>query len=104
MATPDAKQVCEQFVAAYYKMFDENRAQVAQFFNDQSTYSFEGSTIKGAQAIAQKLGSLQIPMGAKRTVSTKDAQPSAVGSGAIVIFVTGEWAGQLYQETFQLGK
>ena len=43
-------------------------------------------------------------MGTKRTVSTKDAQPSAVGSGAIVVFVTGEWAGQLYQETFQLGE
>jgi len=25
-----------------------------------------------------------------------------VGQGAIVLFVTGEWGGQLYQETFQL--
>eukprot|EP00924_Labyrinthula_sp_SR-Ha-C_P001068 maker-scaffold_7-snap-gene-12.41-mRNA-1 protein AED:0.02 eAED:0.02 QI:28/1/1/1/1/1/2/70/248 len=95
--------ICQQFLQQYYNLFDTNRAQCTQqFFTDLSTYSFEGETFKGQQAIGTKLTSLNIPAGIKRTVSTKDVQSSALGSNALVIFVTGELAGSLYQEVFQI--
>ncbi|GBG32946.1 Nuclear transport factor 2 [Hondaea fermentalgiana] len=98
----DPNTVANAFVQAFYNSLDSNRAQIGDYFKDVSTLSFEGDTVAGAAAIVQKVNSLGLPANATRRVTATDAQESSLGSGAIVIFITGEWMGQQYQEAYQL--
>jgi hypothetical protein len=107
MSTPaQATQVGQQFVQAYYNAFDTNRQGVASLFQAPSTMSFEGDNAVGPQAIVQKLVTIQLPPGSRHAVTTTDAQPSGCGSGAILVFVTGDFVGGgqklKFQEVFQL--
>lgn len=98
-----ADQVCTQFLQRFHSLFDTNRPEcVKNFFLEASTIQFEGDNTKGLQAIGTKLASLNVPQNVQRIVATKDIQPSALGMNALVIFVTGKYAGQLFQEAFQL--
>lgn len=102
-AESQAKAVASAFLQAYYQAVDSsNQAAVAALFRDASTMSFEGATLTGAAAIAQKLTGLGLPPNPMRKVTATDAQTSCVGQGAIVVFATGEWMNQQYQEAFQL--
>jgi len=95
-------QVASQFLSAYYRALDTNPASVGTFYQDVSTLSFQGESITGKDAIASKLAGLGVPPNSPRRITATDAQESCVGNGAIVVFVTGEWAGQQYQEAFHL--
>lgn len=50
----------------------------------------------------QHIASLGIPQGSRHTVLTVDAQMSGAGGGSAILFVTGKYVGQLFQECFQL--
>lgn len=91
-----------QFVNQYYSVFDTNRAQLVAMFRDQSQISFEGGTVQGGSVFINKLDQFGLPPKAAHRVVTVDAQPSAAGSGAILVFVTGEYVGQQFSEVFQL--
>ena len=96
------KNLARQFVDVFYRTFDGNRAALGGMYRDASTVSFEGDTLRGGNAFMGKLAGMGIPPTAAHRVVTVDAQPSVAGSGAIVVFVTGEYAGSQYSEVFQL--
>ena len=75
---------------------------IAPLYRAQSILSFEGENTVGQQPIGQKLCQLQLPAGQTHRVTTVDAQPSGAGSGALLVFVTGDLAGRKFQEVFQL--
>ena len=75
---------------------------IAPLYRAQSILSFEGENTVGQQPIVQKLCQLQLPAGQTHRVTTVDAQPSGAGSGALLVFVTGDLAGRKFQEVFQL--
>jgi len=98
-----AEQVAKAFVEAYYAALDkQDKAQLPNFFQDASTLSFEGEMLKGKTAISNKLTSLGLPAQVQRRVTATDAQKSVLGSNAVIVFITGEWMGQQYQEMYQL--
>ena len=97
----DPTEMAKNFVGQFYAAFDTNRASIVSLYQAGSSLSFEGDNTAG-QAIAQKLSSLQLPPGSKHAITTTDAQPSCAGSGAVLVFVTGEFVGQKFQEVFQL--
>jgi len=101
MADPEA--VGKAFLEQFYNALDNNNAAVlGGLFQDSSTMSFEGETIKGVQAIGQKLTSLGLPPKPERRITSVCGQNSCCGNGAIIVFVTGEWVKQQYSESFQL--
>ena len=100
MADPAA--LAKNFVQQYYNAFDSNRQTVAQLYQAGSHLSFEGENADGQMPIVQKVSALQLPPGAKHVVATVDAQPSGAGSNAVIVLVTGQYVGQLYQEVFHL--
>lgn len=103
MNAGNPENLCAQFLQLYHSLFDTNRAECAKkFFTDASTFQFEGENLKGLQQIGTKLTSLNVPANVQRIISTKDIQPSSLGMNALVIFVTGKYAGQLFQEALQL--
>ncbi|KAI9832895.1 MAG: Nuclear transport factor 2 [Sarea resinae] len=96
----------DQFVAFYYKTFDENRQNLAMLYRDESMLTFEGNPVQGAAQIVEKLGSLPFQK-VQHQYSTADAQPSG-GAGGIIVMVTGallvdeEQKPMSYTQTFQL--
>ena len=96
--------VAKAFEGAFHAAVDgAQQATLAQLFTDASTMSFEGSTVKGRAAIVQKLCGLGLPpSGVTRRSTGLIAAPSCCGSGAIVVFCTGEWMNQQFQEVFHL--
>mmetsp|Transcript_16223 Transcript_16223/g.31407 ORF Transcript_16223/g.31407 Transcript_16223/m.31407 type:complete len:250 (-) Transcript_16223:108-857(-) len=98
----DPNSVANAFVQAFYQAVDSNQQQLGDFFQDVSTLSFEGETVNGKNAIVQKITGLGLPANVTRRITATDAQNSALGSGAILVFITGEWMGQQYQEAYQL--
>mmetsp|Transcript_2181 Transcript_2181/g.3631 ORF Transcript_2181/g.3631 Transcript_2181/m.3631 type:complete len:251 (-) Transcript_2181:47-799(-) len=99
----DPTTVAQAFVTAYNTALETANAQaLSGFFQDASTMSFEGDTCKGKQAIVEKLSKLGLPADNKRRVTSCDAQLSCCGNGSLIVFVTGEWMKQQYQEAFQL--
>lgn len=75
---------------------------LAPLYRQQSALSFEGENTAGQQSIVQKLCQLQLPTGQIHRVTTVDAQASGAGSGALLVFVTGDLVGRKFQEVFQL--
>ncbi len=98
----DPEALSKNFVNQYYAAFDANRQQVGALYQAQSHLSFEGDNADGQMPIVQKIGALQLPPGSKHVVKSTHAQPSGAGGNAVVVLVTGEYVGQLYQEVFQL--
>ncbi|KAB8214934.1 hypothetical protein BDV33DRAFT_195653 [Aspergillus novoparasiticus] len=102
----DFQSIAQQFVQFYYKTFDENRAQLAGLYRDQSMLTFETSSIQGVAAINEKLTSLPFQKVAHQ-VGTLDAQPSNE-AGGILVMVTGallvdeQQNPMNYTQTFQL--
>merc|ERR1711907_335814 len=60
MADPiaQATPVAQQFVAHYYQLFDSDRSQLTPLYTADSSLTFEGETVKGQQAIIQKMSAL----------------------------------------------
>ncbi|KAF1333334.1 Nuclear transport factor 2, partial [Globisporangium splendens] len=81
-----AEQVATAFVQHYYTTFDQNRAGLANLYQDVSTMSWEGTMLTGQQAIVQKLS--QLPQ-VLHEYPTVDVQPST-SPNAILIFVQGK--------------
>uniref|UniRef100_K3WSL4 Nuclear transport factor 2 n=1 Tax=Globisporangium ultimum (strain ATCC 200006 / CBS 805.95 / DAOM BR144) TaxID=431595 RepID=K3WSL4_GLOUD len=81
-----AEQVATAFVQHYYTTFDQNRAGLANLYQDVSTMSWEGTMLTGQQAIVQKLSLLPQVLHEYPTV---DVQPST-SPNAILIFVQGK--------------
>ncbi|KAL1968368.1 hypothetical protein VTN77DRAFT_1897 [Rasamsonia byssochlamydoides] len=102
----DFNNVAQQFVQFYYKTFDENRANLAALYRDQSMLTFETAAIQGRTAIIEKLTSLPFTK-VVHQVATLDAQPSSE-SGGILVLVTGallvddEQKPMSYTQAFQL--
>ncbi|ORY02949.1 hypothetical protein BCR34DRAFT_573894 [Clohesyomyces aquaticus] len=78
--------IAKQFVEFYYKTFDENRANLAALYRDDSMLTFEATGILGTAAIIEKLQNLPFQQVQHRT-DTIDSQPSA--DNGIMVMVTG---------------
>eukprot|EP00927_Polykrikos_kofoidii_P061838 TRINITY_DN56666_c0_g1_i1.p1 TRINITY_DN56666_c0_g1~~TRINITY_DN56666_c0_g1_i1.p1 ORF type:complete len:149 (+),score=17.51 TRINITY_DN56666_c0_g1_i1:60-449(+) len=81
------KTVGEQFVGAYYQMYDSNRASLVPLYNDSSLMTFEGDEVMGGQAIVQKLAGLPF-QSVRHQVVKADYHPSP-GTQNVLIFITG---------------
>ena len=90
------------FVQQFNRTFDSNLTQLASLYRDGSQISFEGATVQGPNAFIQRIQQLKLPQGSLHRAITVDAQPSAAGGGAILLFTTGEYVGQQYSEIFHL--
>lgn len=82
---PDA--LAKAFVDHYYTTFDNNRAQLANLYQDASMLTFEGQKVQGAQNIVAKLTGLSFQQ-CKHQISTVDCQPSGP-AGGMLVFVSG---------------
>ena len=96
------QQLARAFVEQYYRTFDANRGALPNMFRDVSTVSFEGDVVVGGANFYNKLASMGIPAHFQHRIVTVDAQPSVAGGGAVLVFVTGEYAGNQHSEVFQL--
>jgi len=83
----DINAVAQQFTDFYYQSFDTNRSSLAPLYRDSSMLTFEGSPIKGAAAIIEKLTSLPFQK-VQHKVTTLDAQPSS-SVASLIVNVTG---------------
>ncbi|KAI9734669.1 MAG: Nuclear transport factor 2 [Cirrosporium novae-zelandiae] len=96
----------EQFVAFYYKTFDENRSQLAALYRPNSMLTFENSPVQGSAGIVEKLTNLPFQK-VVHQVASLDAQPSNE-AGGIMVMVTGglladeEQRPMSYTQVFQL--
>ncbi|KAI5464750.1 hypothetical protein BGZ63DRAFT_401666 [Mariannaea sp. PMI_226] len=82
----DLLNVANQFIDFYYQKFDENRAELAPLYRDDSMLTFESESRQGVSPIIEKLTSLAFQK-VRHAVSTKDAQPN--GRGGVILLVTG---------------
>lgn len=62
--------------------------------------SFEGSTVPGS-GVAEVLAGIPLPEGTPYEITSTDVQPSCA-EGALLVFVTGEMAGNKVQQVFHL--
>jgi len=87
----DPNQVASAFVNYYYRTFDTNRGTLASLYTQDSVLTFEGEFFRGAQAIQEKLVSLQFQTVVHK-IHTMDAQmasPTGQNQG-IIVFVCGD--------------
>lgn len=96
------REMARLFVNQFYATFDGNRNALMNMYRDVSTVGFEGDTVRGGAAFVQKLAGMGLPPTLAHRVVTVDAQPSVVGGNAVLVFVTGEYAGNQFGEVFQL--
>ncbi|CAA0833164.1 Nuclear transport factor 2 [Striga hermonthica] len=87
MATVDPEALSKAFVAHYYKAFDQNRAALANLYQDPSMLTFEGQKFQGPQQITAKLTGLPFQQ-CQHHVSTVDCQQSGP-AGGMLVFVSG---------------
>ncbi|KAK7319029.1 hypothetical protein RJT34_03738 [Clitoria ternatea] len=81
---PDA--LAKAFVEHYYTTFDNNRAGLANLYQEGSMLTFEGQKILGSPNIVAKLTSLPFQQ-CHHSISTVDSQPS--GNAGMLVFVSG---------------
>uniref|UniRef100_A0A6U4I285 Nuclear transport factor 2 n=1 Tax=Hemiselmis andersenii TaxID=464988 RepID=A0A6U4I285_HEMAN len=86
MAEAPFESVGKAFVNHYYATFDSNRANLANLYQEQSMFTWEGEKFLGAAAIAQKLTTLPFQQCAHQITSI-DCQPTS-GEG-VLVFVCG---------------
>ncbi|CAI9111592.1 OLC1v1011851C1 [Oldenlandia corymbosa var. corymbosa] len=83
----DPDGVAKAFVDHYYSTFDNNRAGLANLYQDSSMLTFEGQKIQGSNNIVAKLTSLPFQQ-CQHLISTVDCQPSGP-AGGMLVFVSG---------------
>ncbi|EDR29753.1 nuclear transport factor, putative [Entamoeba dispar SAW760] len=66
-------QFANQFVNVFYNAFDTNKSNLANFFQQMSTLTFETNTVQGQQAVLEKIRSLPFTS-TKHVISVIDAQ------------------------------
>lgn len=82
----EATQNMAGFLKVYYETFQRNRAELANFFdNDVSIFTFEGDCCLGKENIMKKLTSLPFKSLAF-VITTTDSQPT-IDSGYISMVV-----------------
>lgn len=103
---PDFEKVGQEFVKAYYVMFDSNRASLAALYTDVSMLTFEGQQFQGTQNIMKKITELPFKV-VQHIITTVDCQPS--GQNGVLVFVVGQLKTDddpphSFSQTFQLFK
>ncbi|GER56080.1 nuclear transport factor 2 family protein, partial [Striga asiatica] len=83
----DPEAVSKAFVAHYYTTFDQNRAALANLYQEASMLTFEGQKFQGPQQITAKLTGLPFQQ-CQHQVSTVDCQHSGP-AGGMLVFVSG---------------
>lgn len=94
-------QLVDAFMKVWVAKFQTARGELGGLYEEASSYSFEGTTVKGKAAISAALTGNPIPAGSAIRLITTDLQPSP-SAGAFVVMVTGEIATHKYQQLFQL--
>jgi hypothetical protein len=89
MAGVDIEAVGKAFVGHFYNLFDGDRKQLVNIYQDQSMLTYENERAQGKVAIMNKLMNLSFKQ-IKHVPTTIDVQPSP-GNG-ILIFVCGNLA------------
>lgn len=94
-------QIAESFLKVYVETFSTSREKLAAVYEDASTMTFEGTTLKGKAAIGGAVAKIPIPLGKAHRLVTTDLQPSP-SAGAVLVMVTGDIADNKFQQVFQL--
>eukprot|EP01116_Phalansterium_solitarium_P003962 TRINITY_DN14815_c0_g1_i1.p1 TRINITY_DN14815_c0_g1~~TRINITY_DN14815_c0_g1_i1.p1 ORF type:complete len:125 (-),score=8.24 TRINITY_DN14815_c0_g1_i1:112-486(-) len=82
------EDIGKAFVTHYYSLFDQNqRAQLATLYQNESMLTFENDKIQGREAIGTKLSGLPFQQ-VKHAITSLDCQPTP-GNG-ILVFVCGK--------------
>jgi len=84
MSNPE--EIAKAFAAHYYNIFDNDRKNLANLYQDHSMLTFENDKLQGKANIINKLVSLPFQQ-IKHLITTLDAQPTA--GGGILVFVCG---------------
>ncbi|CAA0831594.1 Nuclear transport factor 2 [Striga hermonthica] len=87
MSAMDPEALSKAFVAHYYTTFDQNRAGLANLYQETSMLTFEGQKFQGPQQITAKLTGLPFQQ-CQHHVSTVDCQHSGP-AGGMLVFVSG---------------
>ncbi|KAJ1725301.1 Nuclear transport factor 2 [Coemansia erecta] len=105
--TARINSLAKQFVDFYYQSFDADRKSLANLYRPMSMMTWEGTQLRGGEAIIEKLASLPFQRVAHK-ITTTDAQQSLPNVNAVIILVTGqllvdeETKPQQFSQTFQL--
>eukprot|EP00656_Telonema_subtile_P038920 TRINITY_DN44081_c0_g1_i2.p1 TRINITY_DN44081_c0_g1~~TRINITY_DN44081_c0_g1_i2.p1 ORF type:complete len:148 (+),score=45.26 TRINITY_DN44081_c0_g1_i2:118-561(+) len=83
-----ALSIAQQFMVVYYQKFDSDRSTLADLYTEASSMTFEGSDLKGQQAILQKLTSLTFQK-CQHDLNTARLDVQEIGAG-IMILCTGQ--------------
>jgi len=102
------KQIGEEFAKVYYQTYDSNRAGLAQFYEAQSCFTFEGESVQGTQQITQKLQTLPFQQ-VQHAPSSCHGQPVPGSPDKVLLLVTGSMMvngsqNVKFAEVFQLMK
>lgn len=82
------KQIGEEFAKVYYQTYDSNRQGLAQFYEAQSCFTFEGESVQGQQQIVQKLTTLPFQQ-VQHAPSSCHGQPVPGSPDKVLLLVTG---------------
>ncbi|KAK6178486.1 hypothetical protein SNE40_013272 [Patella caerulea] len=83
---PEFAEIGQQFVAAYYKGFDDknSRATLQPLYHSTALLTFEGCQFQGPQAIVEKL--MSVPSdNIQRAITCADYQPTIDGGVQVCI-------------------
>ncbi|ORM42388.1 Nuclear transport factor 2 [Babesia sp. Xinjiang] len=84
---PQFNQIGLEFVQMYYRLLEQDRNGLANFYNDQSMMTFETFTYTGQKQIMEKL--LSNPP-SKYSILTCDCQPTP--NNGVIAFAIGDVA------------
>mmetsp|Transcript_19215 Transcript_19215/g.30440 ORF Transcript_19215/g.30440 Transcript_19215/m.30440 type:complete len:149 (-) Transcript_19215:356-802(-) len=84
----DLNAIGKAFVEHYYTLFDNNRLQLADLYQDTSMLSFENEQYAGKKQIMAKLCNGVFFKKVQHVPKTLDVQPS--GANGLMIMCTGE--------------
>ncbi len=80
------EQIGNAFAQHFYNVFDQNRANLAPLYQEQSLLTYQGAKIQGRVNILKKLEELPFRT-VKHDILDIDCQPSV--SGGVIVFVNG---------------
>ncbi|XP_037719325.1 probable nuclear transport factor 2 [Drosophila subpulchrella] len=92
---PQFETIAKTFVDQYYSAYDNeiNHKNLPTFYSDtDSLMTLDGTQIKGATKILEKLNSLSIPR-IERQIASVDSQPTLDGSVLIHVIGSMKWEG-----------
>ncbi|KAH9484093.1 Nuclear transport factor 2 [Psilocybe cubensis] len=86
----DINAIAKQFVDFYYATFSSGRSNLSALYRPNSMLTFEGTPIKGVDAVIEKLVSLPFQK-VQHKITTLDAQPSSatMDVASLIVSVTG---------------